>query len=343
MNAEESRTSTCGRPCSTTSTERMGNRRHLLQAALAFAIAGVLPMSRAARAAGNVTRLVLVHGRSQQGKDPAALRAEWMDALRRGARALGHALPVGIEVVLPFYGDALEAFTKQYDIPLTSDVQTRGVAMDEEFLAFQAEIAESLRQSAGISDELVDAEYGPNPRQKGPLNWEWVQAILRAIDKHGGGMSRSALELFTRDVFLYTTRAGVRDEIDRIVASQVTEAPTVVVGHSLGSVVAYNILRSDRRSLNIPLFVTVGSPLGIRAIRDQLRPLRFPPPVQAWYNAFDGRDVVALHSLDATNFPVAPAIENNPTVKNHTPNRHGIVGYLDDPSVVKHILGALSV
>jgi hypothetical protein len=42
-------------------------------------------------------------------------------------------------------------------------------------------------------------------------------------------MSQTALEVFTRDVFLYTTRAGVRDEIDRIVASAMTEQPTVVV------------------------------------------------------------------------------------------------------------------
>jgi hypothetical protein len=169
-----------------------------------------------------------------------------------------------------------------------------------------------------------------------------VQALLRAIERYGGGMSQGALEVFTRDVFLYTTRAGARDEIDRIVASQLTEEPTVVVGHSLGSVVGYTLLRSDRRSLQIPLFVTVGSPLGIRAIRDHFRPLRFPTSVRAWYNAFDPRDVVALQSLDAANFPVVPAIENNSAVNNHTTNRHGIVGYLDDPGVAKQILGALS-
>ena len=52
-------------------------------------------------------------------------------------------------------------------------------------------------------------------------------------------------------------------------------------------------------------------------------------------------DVVALYPLDADNFPVRPAIENNPTVKNHTDNRHGIVGYLDNPDVAKRILNAL--
>ncbi|TMG89654.1 MAG: hypothetical protein E6H76_06410 [Betaproteobacteria bacterium] len=154
-------------------------------------------------------------------------------------------------------------------------------------------------------------------------------------------MNQKTLEIFTRDVFLYTTRAGVRDEIDQIVAGKLTEQPTVVVSHSLGTVVAYSVLRTDRRSLRVPLFVTVGSPLAVRAVRDQFRPLRSPSSVDAWYNAFDTRDVVALYPLDADNFPVRPAIENNSTVRNHTENRHGIVGYLDNPDVAKRILNAL--
>jgi len=85
-----------------------------------------------------------------------------------------------------------------------------------------------------------------------------------------------------------------------------------------------------RGPLNVPLYLTVGAPLAIRAIREQLRPLRFPPPVRAWFNAFDTRDVVALYPLDRGNFPVTPAVENYAGVKNHTSNRRGIVGYLDD-------------
>lgn len=318
----------------------MVDRRQLLGFASACAVTGMIP---AARAAAKATRLVLVHGRGQQGQDSARLKSEWTDALSRGAMTLGRALPGRIEVAFPYYGDVLDNFVRQFDVPLTSDIQARGVQADDAFLAFQAELADALRRGAGITDAQVDAEYGPNPRPRGPQNWEWVQAILATIDKYGGGMSRDTLEIFMRDVYLYTARAGVRDEIDRIVAGQLTEEPTVVVGHSLGSVVAYSILRSDRRRLRVPLYVTVGSPLGIRAIRDQFRPLRFPQPVEAWYNAFDNRDVVALYPLDSANFPVVPGIENNDTVKNHTDNRHGIVGYLDDSAVAKRILSALGV
>jgi hypothetical protein len=311
------------------------DRREFLTLASAGAAMGIIST---ALGAGAPLRLVLVHGRGQQGLNPNQLKSEWLEALRKGAETFGRALPSGIDVVFPYYGDTLDKFVQEFDVPLTSDIHTRGSQVDDEFLVFQAEVAEALRQRAGVTDIQIDAEYGPNAKPKGPLNWEWVQAILRALDKHGGGMSQKALESFTRDVFLYTTRAGVRDEIDRIVSATLTEEPTVVVGHSLGSVVGYSVLRSDRRSLRVPLYITVGCPLGIRAIRDQFRPLRFPLPVKAWYNAFDERDVVALFPLDRTNFPVTPEIENYSSVKNRTDNRHGIVGYLDDPAVARRLL-----
>jgi hypothetical protein len=313
----------------------MLDRRAILKAACAGAACSLAPL--VARGAG-ATKLFLIHGRAQEGKDPVKLKEEWLEALNRGAAKFGKSLPSTIEVSLPFYGDVLDKYTERFGIPLTSDITARGSQLDDEFLAFQAEFAEAVRVRAGVTDAQVDAEYGPDPTPRGPLNWKWVQAILRAIDKNSPGMNQKALETFTRDVFLYTTRAGVRDEIDGIVASRLTDQPTVVVGHSLGTVVAYSILRTDRRVLHVPVFVTVGSPLGVRAIRDQFRPLRSPSSIGSWYNAFDRRDTVALYPLDADNFPVQPTIENYDAVDNHTDNRHGIVGYLDDADVARRIL-----
>jgi pimeloyl-ACP methyl ester carboxylesterase len=235
-----------------------------------------------------------------------------------------------------------DSFARQYDVPLTSEIQARGKAEDNELLVFQWQIAEQLRTKAQVTDNQINAEYGTNTKPRGPLNWEWVQAILRALDKYGPGMSRETVELFTRDVFLYVTQAGVQDEIDRIVAEQFSDEPTVVVAHSLGTVVAYHILRTDHRPLKVPTFITAGSPLGIRAIREQFLPLKFPrPTVGSWYNAFDTRDVIALYPLDQENFPVSPAIENYAGVKNDTGDRHGIVGYLRDRQIAKRVLDAL--
>ena len=115
-----------------------------------------------------------------------------------------------------------------------------------------------------------------------------------------------------------------------------------MVAHSLGTVVAYSILTTDSRKLQVPLFVTLGCPLGVRAVRDQFRPLHSPDPVDFRYNAFDKRDVVALYPLDASNFPVNPPVTNNNGVSNHTDNRHGIDGYLDEKAVAGRILDSLA-
>jgi hypothetical protein len=160
-------------------------------------------------------------------------------------------------VSFPFYANQLDDFEKARDIPLTSDVQARG-ELDDGYADFQVEVAEEIRQKAGITDAEIDAEYHGAPEERGPLNWAWVQALLRVIDKHAGHASDKSLELFTRDVWLYCRRPGVRDAINRTVASQLTEEPTVVVAHSLGTVVGYSLLSTDMRMLDVPLFgVTV--------------------------------------------------------------------------------------
>lgn len=314
------------------------HRRRFLS--LASAGAAFAMLTQELCAATNV-RLVLVHGRAQQGKDPALLKSQWIDALRKGAQAIEKPFPQGLDVAFPYYGDLLDKFAREFDLPLSADVLTKGARADGEFLSFEIAVADELRASSGLTDADIDAEYGMVPKPKGLENLSWVQAILRALDKRAGWLSEATVETFIRDVFLYTRRAGVRAEVDQIVAQTITLEPTVVIGHSLGSVVAYHVLRNDPRKLRIPLFLTLGSPLAIHAIRDQFRPLRFPVTVQKWYNAFDARDVVALNALDGVNFPVAPEIENYSRVNNHTDNRHGIVGYLDDPEVARRLLNAL--
>ena len=286
-------------------------------------------------------RLLLVHGRAQQGNDPKALKESWLKALKAGLKKSGLKLPDKLQVDFPFYGDLLEEFVRQSQLPLTSEIQARGEnAKDDGFLAFQAEVAEEMRVKAGVTDSEINAEYGANPRARGPQNWEWVQAILRALDKKRG-FTQAALEKWMRDVYLYISRRAVREAIDAEVSKMLTGEPTVVVGHSLGSVVAYSVLLAADSAKKFPLYATVGSPLAIRPIRKAFEPLKYPVGLGSWYNAFDQRDVVALYALDATYFNVLPAVENKADVDNHTRNRHGIDGYLDDKQVARKIFQAL--
>lgn len=285
-------------------------------------------------------RLLFVHGRSQGGKNPETLKGVWHEALEKGLHRAGLKLPSHVEVAFPFYGDRLDKFVADFELPADPAVVPKGSPVFDDYAAFRTEVAEEMRKRANISDAEVRAEAGEElPTEKGMQNWAWVQAIIRLLDRNLVAVSEGTIEVFLRDVFLYSRRKTVQTQIDAIVAKELTDNTTVVVGHSLGSVVAYNVLRS--RAAKVPLFVTIGSPLGIRAIRSSLAPLVNAAGKKGWYNAYDPRDVVSLYPLDEGNFNVDPAIENNGKVDNWTENRHGIIGYLDDPHVAKAIFDGL--
>ncbi len=106
---------------------------------------------------------------------------------------------------------------------------------------------------------------------------------------------------------------------------------------------AYNLLKreGETEGWTIPSYITLGSPLAVTEIKKSLRPIKHPPCVNKWFNAMDERDVVALYPLTRKHFDIDPEIENNLDVDNHTSNRHGISGYLNDQQVAKRIYDAL--
>jgi pimeloyl-ACP methyl ester carboxylesterase len=152
--------------------------------------------------------------------------------------------------------------------------------------------------------------------------------------------SGTALALFTKVVYHYIRNPGIRDRIDEGVRQAITSRPAVVVGHSLGTVVAYSLLNREGTMNNwdVPLFATVGSPLAVTAIRKALQPNQHPQCAKQWFNARDKRDIVALYPLDSEhNWGVDPPIENNSDIENPTSNRHCAVGYLSDREIARRI------
>jgi hypothetical protein len=285
-------------------------------------------------------RLVLIHGRAQEGKDSVALQATWEQALDRGFLNAGLTRPPDLEIRFPYYGDTLDELTRQLDTPLVVDVVERGAAPDEDEAAFRGELLAELAGNAGLSDDDIRRNFEGGIAERGPLNWKWVHAILRTLDR-SQRLGDLALDTFTRDVYIYLTKRAVRRHIDAAIKAYLDDDPCVVVGHSLGSVVGYNVLRDHPGAVH--RYVTVGSPLGLEAIKRRLTaPLAMPVTTRSWHNALDVRDVVSLRPLDDSHFPITPAIVNHTGVDNHTDNRHGIVGYLPDRWVARAIYEALT-
>jgi len=286
--------------------------------------------------------LLLIHGIAQGGKDPKQLEQTWLEALEKGFAKSGLTMPANVNVLFPYYGDVLDQFVAQADLPTGDSVTAKGGALDTEYAQFRATMAEDIRSKAVISDEEITAEAGPVvAADKGPQNWKWVLSTLRVLDRQLPSAGSWTIEKFIRDVFLYTRRQAVQNVIDKIVTDLMDDSPTVVVGHSLGSVVAYNV-GVNRKPAVTTLLLTVGSPLGLPAVSSNLPPLRNPSGKPGWTNAYDPRDVVALYPLDKKHFGVSPAITNLRNESNWTDNRHGIVGYLDDKLVAKTIHAGLT-
>src|ERR1700758_2109628 len=130
-------------------------------------------------------RLLLVHGRSQGGKDPIKLKADWLDALNRGLKKVGLDIPADVEIDFPFYGDKLDDFVRQFELPADPAIVPKGSPVFDEYAEFRAEVANEMRDRAGITNVQIRAEMRPTTAaEKGIENWEWVQAIIRLLDRH---------------------------------------------------------------------------------------------------------------------------------------------------------------
>lgn len=109
----------------------------------------------------------------------------------------------------------------------------------------------------------------------------------------------------------------------------------IVIGHSLGSIVAYEALLES--GAHVDLFLTIGSPLGIEPVKARLRQLHgdrltMPQGVKNWLNYADRYDVVAFDTTLRNDYLVK-GITDIEVVNNHRYARdrfgpHSGIGYL---------------
>lgn len=290
-------------------------------------------------------QLVFVHGRSQENKDAVALKREWIDAFREGLSKSQLDIPIDeTDIRFPYYGDTLYDLVSDTPGDEAAEVIVRGDGADDEQQRFIRAVLQEVKEAAQITDAQLEEITNRDVVERGPLNWEWLQGVLRAIDRYVPGGSGASIAIATNDVYQYLKNPAIQSIIDDGVRSAFTPGiETVVVGHSLGTVVSYNLLKreGEAEEWNIPSYITLGSPLGVTAIKKSLRPIKHPPCVEKWFNAMDERDVVALYPLTREHFDIDPEIENKRDVDNHTRNRHGISGYLNDKQVARRIYEAL--
>lgn len=274
------------------------------------------------------SEILLIHGRSQEGKEPGELKNAWLKALEEGLSLNGLKLTGDVQFRFPYYGDALKSFTEE-----KSMYPERERSCEAEILL---EIAKELL------DEKTWIELSSACKSLDLFSDENFQKLLKLLERNSE-VSAAFLRLFAKDVAIYLSRESAREKVEGIVVEELNADTKIVIGHSLGSVIGYEALtKADCGSNNISLFVTLGSPLGLSSVNMYLsKPLRIPKTVEKWFNAFDERDFIALNKLDKSHFPPEEGIINYEGVRNGEPNHHGVKGYLKDPVVASGIFKAI--
>jgi hypothetical protein len=279
--------------------------------------------------------IVLVHGIAQEQYSADLLESKWLPALAGGVRTAGfpdiadkiwRAGPGAIEARMAFYGHLF----------LRPGAQGLGA---EELSPEQAELAEQLslewleraetrasnqEQRRTAATELVYLRPDPARQAQGARSavrvaWKSL-ARLRWFARLGNAVAERFVVRALSQVTRYLTDDAIRGEIQQIVLDKIGDDTRVLLGHSLGSIVAYEV--AHRLDRPLPLLVTLGSPLGVETlVLQRLRPpASFPSQVSRWVNVADTDDLVAaepnLTNLFAVSMPRDAIFEGSYTVDN---------------------------
>lgn len=154
-------------------------------------------------------------------------------------------------------------------------------------------------------------------------------------------VTRQVTKAFLKDVndffFVPARREVMRESV--LQRLRVGGGPFVVIGHSQGSMIAYDVLsKLDPEKFDVRLLVTIGSPLGITEVQDQLKTLTaqkklaVPGCVKRWVNVADGLDPVALDKRISSDYAKSARgviVEDEAVVNPDSPRHpHSGSGYL---------------
>lgn len=284
-------------------------------------------------------RILFIHGRGQEGFEEDELKENWSNALQLSFvdAGLGR-LPESISIDFIYYAtELIEQLGKYEGAIKNGDYVFRGNSSDEEIDKFEAFFIDELSKNAKIDKREALKNYGETLQARGIGNTKISISLMKALDNYAHRLANLSIKYFTEDVGAYLIVSNVRNIINQKVVDKLTQEPTIIIAHSLGTVIAYNVLKTiEDKGHDIRMLITLGSPLGVNSVKSQISGrLSWPKSLKGtWHNIYDPLDFVALNPLDSKNFNITPPIINH-IVKNDSNNCHSMVHYLGHPLVAK--------
>jgi endonuclease G, mitochondrial len=192
------------------------------------------------------------------------------------------------DAIFPFYGDVLLQSTGSRE-----SVQ-RSPHGDDLFEQIVAETADRLgmptaaeRTDLAADESLRGFGTGLLGKLHGQLSWIAARS----------GLDDFLIAQIFKDVASYLDNAQTRRQVlDTVMKAVPASGRLVLVSHSLGTVVAMDLLSQLPAALDVELLVTAGSPLGLDAVYNRLEvkgPHR-PARIKHWLNTWYAGDPVAI-------------------------------------------------
>lgn len=282
--------------------------------------------------------VTFIHGIGNK-LEPALLERSWLDLLRDGGgwdlrsegvttsmcywadvlypAPLAPTAPIteaGEEAEVMAAVDVGDAWYRQ--LPDRERQQVRELAAEVGAIGWLTDSGQVPPDDAG---QAIEVPHGSAPVPAG------AQAAAGEFERIPlpGPLKRRLMKAFLRDVHHYLwdaefspqpdRRYRVRAEVRRralqaLAAGQQATPPHLVLAHSLGSVIAYDVLRNVAPSPVVDGLITLGSPLGLDEVQDRLEPGwsrwdGFPAGklTGRWVNVFDRLDPVCGLDPDLAN------------------------------------------
>lgn len=136
----------------------------------------------------------------------------------------------------------------------------------------------------------------------------------------------------------------------------------MLIAHSMGSIIAFDVLSLFESEIQIDTLITLGSPLGMPVVLSKIakelklnerkiKKLESPASIKNhWYNFSDLEDKVALNykldddfSESRNGIKVIDFIVNNNYISEGVPNPHKSYGYLRTPEVAEKIYTFIAI
>ncbi|MFF3214941.1 hypothetical protein ACFYYB_30415 [Streptomyces sp. NPDC002886] len=195
-------------------------------------------------------------------------------------------------------------------------------------------------------EDVAFAENQPLATLGLPKLWSpRLTQLVMAYDHRfpGGGVQFVVRRL--REVRYYLTKPALAAEVRAFLRDEFPLDAAVIIGHSLGSVIAYDLLRhkevgaAGTPGSGLHTLVTCGSPLGIPAVRRLMgvtdgMPLQLESHIR-WVNVFDPGDLITGGVSLST---VARGLTEAP-VNNGIGDPHSALRYLRSVPVARAVAG----